>query len=184
MYIFLIYCLHRKTKCIIIRYNWYVSHDLWGVRMQNELSYYGSDHQIPPVETILSGIQTHQDLYRALRRCWCAETCAPRMRRLWTPGNPTWGQCSITSFLAQDLFGGVVRGVALPDGGFHCFNEVNGVVFDLTSEQFGDKRLNYVNCPEQYRATHFAMNSKQERYFLLWKLLREYLAENGGPAHA
>ena len=152
--------------------------------MQNQLFYYGSDSPVPPVDTVLPGIRTHQDLYRALLHCWCAETCAPRMRPRWSAANPTWGQCSITSFLAQDLFGGVVRGVPLEGGGFHCFNEVGGVVFDLTSEQFGGKELNYVNCPEQYRATHFAMDNKQERYFLLWRLLRDYLAGNGGADHA
>lgn len=142
--------------------------------------FYGGSRSYTPVETILPGIRTPQDLYRALLHCWSAETCAPRMRHHWTPENPTWGQCSITSFLCQDLFGGVVRGVPLENGGVHCFNEIGGVAFDLTSEQFGEKELSYVNCSEQYRATHFAMDTKQERYFLLWRLLREYLGAEGG----
>ena len=151
--------------------------------MDSILCYYGNENMLPPMETALPGIHTHQDLYRALRHCWCAETCAPRMRRHWTEGNPTWGQCSITSFLAQDLFGGIVRGVPLPDGGYHCFNEVRGVIFDLTSEQFGDQRLAYSNCPEQYRAAHFAMYTKEERYLLLRRRLWEYLAEGRAEDH-
>ena len=152
--------------------------------MQDQLDYYGSERRIPSVDPVLPGIRTPQDLYRALLHCWCAETCAPRMRGQWSQDNPTWGQCSITSFLAQDLLGGVVRGVPLPDGGVHCFNEVGGVRFDLTSEQFGGRELDYDDCPEQIRAAHFAMDTKQERYLLLWKLLRNYVTKNGGDQSA
>ena len=93
-----------------------------------------------------------------------ADTCAPRMRGEWTAENPTLGQCSVTAFLAQDLFGGKVYGVPLPDGNFHCFNVADGCLFDLTSEQFGDTVLDYTGCPEQFRETHFARAEKRERY--------------------
>lgn len=107
------------------------------------------------------------DYYDLLSDSWCAETCAPRMRKGWTPENRTLGQCSITAFLIQDIYGGKVYGVPLGDGNFHCFNDVDGCVFDLTSEQFGDTRLDYANCPEQDRAVHFAKAEKKERYELL-----------------
>ena len=110
-----------------------------------------------------------RDFYDLLSKIWCADTCAPRMRENWTPENKTLGQCSITAFLMQDLFGGRVYGVPLEDGNFHCFNDVDGCVFDLTSEQFGDVRLDYSDCPEQFRETHFAKDEKRERY--------EYLKE-------
>lgn len=107
------------------------------------------------------------DYYDLLSGIWCAETCAPRMRKDWTIDNRTLGQCSITAFLIQDIYGGKVYGVPLGDGNFHCFNDVDGCVFDLTSEQFGDTRLDYANCPEQDRAVHFAKAEKKERYELL-----------------
>ena len=107
------------------------------------------------------------DYYDLLSGIWCAETCAPRMRKDWTPENWTLGQCSVTAFLIQDIYGGKVYGVPLGDGNFHCFNDVNGCVFDLTSEQFGDTWLDYANCPEQDRAVHFAKAEKKERYELL-----------------
>ncbi len=107
------------------------------------------------------------DYYDLLSDIWCEETCAPRMRKDWTPENRTLGQCSITAFLIQDIYGGKVFGVPLGDGNFHCFNDVDGCVFDLTSEQFGDTRLDYTNCPEQDRAVHFAKTEKRERYELL-----------------
>ena len=86
------------------------------------------------------------------------------MRAEWRPENRTLGQCSVTAFLLQDLFGGKVFGVPLGDGNFHCFNDVNGIVFDLTSEQFGDQKLDYTRCPEQFREDHFSKGEKRQRY--------------------
>ena len=110
---------------------------------------------------------TPRDCYDLLTELWCAGTCAPRMRADWSPQNKTLGQCSITAFLMQDLFGGRVYGVPLGDGNYHCFNVVGGCVFDLTSEQFGDTVLCYDGCPEQFRETHFAKEEKRERYMRL-----------------
>ena len=108
--------------------------------------------------------RTPRDYYDLLRGLWSADTCAPRMRASWTPENKTLGQCSITAFLLQDLFGGKVYGVPLGDGNYHCFNDVDGCVFDLTSEQFGDTVLNYDDCPEQHREIHFTKEEKRLRY--------------------
>ncbi len=110
---------------------------------------------------------TPREYYDLLSEIWCAETCAPRMRSDWSPENKTLGQCSITAFLLQDLYGGKVFGVPLDDGNYHCFNVVGDCVFDLTSEQFGEKKLNYTDCPEQFRETHFAKEEKRQRYELL-----------------
>jgi hypothetical protein len=121
-------------------------------------------------------------LYDDLKQCWSAETCAPRMRREWTEENPTLGQCSITAFLVQDLLGGKVYGVPLADGGYHCYNVVNGIVFDLTSEQFGNEKLCYENNPEQLREQHFAAEEKYRRYQLLKRRLMEQQAKKAqGP---
>ena len=116
---------------------------------------------------------TPRNYYDLLSGIWCADTCAPRMRADWTPENKTLGQCSITAFLMQDVFGGEVRGVPLEDGNFHCFNAVGDCVFDLTSEQFKDVALDYRNRPEQFRDVHFAKEEKHGRYLLLKKLLKE-----------
>lgn len=110
---------------------------------------------------------TPRDYYDLLSEIWCKETCAPRMRGDWKAENRTLGQCSITAFLIQDLYGGKVYGVPLEDGSFHCFNDVDGCVFDLTSEQFGDQKLDYENCPEQFREVHFAKAEKRARYEML-----------------
>ena len=118
---------------------------------------------------------TPRDCYDLLTDIWCADTCAPRMRDRWSPDNKTLGQCSITAFLVQDMFGGKVYGVPLEDGNFHCFNDVDGCVFDLTSEQFGSEKLDYSGCPEQLREVHFAKAEKRERYEMLKARLYEIM---------
>ena len=119
------------------------------------------------------GITTPAELYDALSNIWCAETCAPRMREKWSKNNMTLGQCSITAFLVQDIFGGKVYGIKRPDGNFHCYNVIGDVKFDLTSEQFGDEVLVYEDNPEQFREVHFAKEEKRLRYELLKKRLKE-----------
>ena len=120
-------------------------------------------------------IKNQRDLYDLLDKLWCSYTCAPRMRIKWSEKNKTLGQCSITSFLVQDIFGGEVYGVPLEDGGFHCYNKVGDVVFDLTSEQFGDQKLEYKLENPQSREEHFKSQEKEERYLYLLNLLDEEL---------
>ena len=120
------------------------------------------------------GIGTPKDLYNALWYVWKADTCAPRMREDWSEDNRTLGQCSITSFLAQDIFGGKVYGIPLPDGGFHCYNVIGGCTFDLTSEQFEGQKLKYTGNPEQYREEHFRKEEKRQRYETLKAALKAY----------
>ena len=122
------------------------------------------------------GIHTPADLYDALSEIWCEYTCAPRLRPGWSPDNRTLGQCSITAFLAQDIFGGKVYGILRPGGNYHCYNEVGGCRFDLTSEQFGDEVLDYENNPEQFREVHFAKEEKRLRYEYLKRELAKYLS--------
>lgn len=125
-----------------------------------------------------AGIHTLLDLYDALYEVWCADTCAPRMRKDWNKDNRTLGQCSITAFLVQDLFGGKVYGIPLGDGHYHCYNVIGDHVFDLTSEQFEGRILVYENNPEQYREDHFAGKEKYSRYLKLRELLKEYISLN------
>jgi len=141
--------------------------------------FYGWEEAVVPVVVTEAaeypGIRTPQDLYDALMNVWCEYTCAPRLRDEWSIENITLGQCSITAFLVQDIFGGKVYGVLRPGGNYHCFNDVDGHVFDLTSEQFGDEKLDYTNCPEQFREVHFSKVEKKERYEYLRKALKDFL---------
>ena len=122
------------------------------------------------------GIMTPRDLYRALWHLWTKDTCTERMREDWREDNRTLGQCSITAFLAQDIFGGRIWGVPLEDGNYHCFNVAGDCVFDLTSEQFGDRKLDYSLRWEQLRHDHFMKPGKRERYEALKAALKAYTA--------
>ena len=136
--------------------------------------YVGNEVDVGPVVQNLEGIDSPRDLYDALSTLWSEQTCAPRMRESWSKQNKTLGQCSITAFLVQDIFGGDVYGVPLGDGNFHCYNVVGEEMFDLTSEQF-DFPLDYSKGVLQSRETHFAKQEKYERYqFLKSELLRKY----------
>ncbi len=121
-------------------------------------------------------IHTPYDLYDALSEIWSAETCAPRMRNEWSEDNKTLGQCSITAFLAQDIFGGKVYGILRDGGNYHCYNVVGDCCFDLTSEQFKEeaKSLVYENNPEQFREIHFAKEEKKLRYEKLKQALLDF----------
>ncbi len=120
-------------------------------------------------------------LFGCLLQAWAADTCAPRMRDRWSPEDPTVGQCSVTAFLAQDLLGGEVWGIALPDGGYHCFNAVGRMRFDLTSAQFST-RLDYGQAVLQTREAHFEKREKYERYLLLKERLMPVLKAAGETA--
>lgn len=137
--------------------------------MQKPLKYnfYGWETAtVQPIHKEYEKIRSPRELYDILSGLWCADTCAPRMRHEWTEENKTKGQCSITAFLVQDIFGGKVYGIPLEDGAVHCYNVVDGCCFDLTSEQFGEraKELVYENNPEQLREVHFAKEEKRLRY--------------------
>lgn len=129
---------------------------------------------VPAITEEYKGIHTPIDLYNALSDIWCANTCAPRMRENWSKENRTLGQCSITAFLAQDIFGGRVYGILRPGGNYHCYNVVGDCRFDLTSEQFGEEVLDYESNPEQFREIHFAKEEKRLRYEYLRAELAKY----------
>ena len=120
-------------------------------------NFYGKESVTPKI----------QALYDDLTKVWSIETCSPGFRDRWSMENQTLGQCSITAFLVQDILGGKVYGMEMPDGSIHCYNEADGMVFDLTSAQFGDAKLNYEGNPEQSREEHFKNEDKHQRYLLL-----------------
>ncbi len=139
----------------------------------NDYKFYGWERaDALAVTDEYEGIQTPRDLYDALCGIWCEYTCAPRMRTGWSEENKMLGQCSVTAFLAQDIFGGKVYGIQREGGNYHCYSVVGDCVFDLTSEQFGEEVLDYENNPEQFREVHFAKEEKRQRYEYLKARLR------------
>lgn len=144
-----------------------------------EYKFYGwQQADVPAVSDEYKMIKDPKQLYDLLSEIWCADTCAPRMRDNWTKENMTLGQCSITAFLAQDIFGGDVYGILRPGGNYHCYNVIGDCVFDLTSEQFGEEELSYEGNPMQSREVHFAKKEKRLRYEYLKEELRKKLGGN------
>ncbi|MBR5357922.1 MAG: hypothetical protein IK128_01765 [Clostridiales bacterium] len=130
-----------------------------------------------PLTDDLDWLHSPIDLYDALADgLWRRETCAPRMQDEWTPENMTLGQCSITAFIVQDLFGGEVYGILRPGGNYHCYNVIGDAKFDLTSEQFGEeaKDLVYDDVNLQTREVHFEKVEKKARYEYLKQLVYDY----------
>lgn len=89
---------------------------------------------------------TLADVERAVRAGWGLDTCDPTDRPDWHPGNPSRGQCGVTSLVLHDLFGGdLVLGEVHVNGertGVHYWNRFAGIEVDLTREQFGpDERV-------------------------------------------
>lgn len=140
-----------------------------------EYHFYGWETaDVPPADSTFRKIANPRELYDILSEIWCADTCAPRMREGWTKANRTLGQCSITAFLAQDIFGGDVYGILRSGGNYHCYNVIGDCIFDLTSEQFGDEVLCYEGNPQQFREVHFAKEEKRLRYeYLKQELLKK-----------
>lgn len=135
--------------------------------LDNIFSFYGA-----------KGIKTDRKIllvYARLFSLWCRETCAPRMQDRWCIYNRTLGQCSVTSFLVQDCLGGEVYGSVLPSGDLHCFNRIDSVFYDFTSDQIekSGEICNYSKAELQDRNKHFAKEEKYERYRLLKKLYTE-----------
>ncbi len=142
--------------------------------MKATYRFYGWERaDVSPIRDSDRDIPDPRALYDLLSDCWCANTCAPRMRASWSTDNKTFGQCSITAFLVQDIFGGKVYGIPRDDGSFHCYNVVGDRVFDLTSEQFDGEQLDYSDNPEQFREIHFQKEEKKARYELLKERLKE-----------
>ena len=138
--------------------------------------FYGADNcSVKPINKEFDFVKDPKHLYDLLLDIWCEYTCAPRLRNDWSKENITLGQCSITAFLIQDIFGGEVRGIRRSGGNYHCYNVVDDKIFDLTSEQFGDEKLDYKDNPIQLRETHFAKEEKYQRYLYL----KEKLLEKG-----
>lgn len=140
--------------------------------MENENAktyrFYGWEQaDVKPVKEEDQWLGNARDFYDLLSTIWCEYTCAPRMRHNWSEGNKTLGQCSITAFLVQDLYGGDVYGIPRKGGTFHCYNVIDHHLFDLTSEQFGDEKLIYEGNPLQLREDHFSKQEKFERYLYL-----------------
>jgi len=84
-------------------------------------------------------VYTPAQLEEAIRASWSEDTADPDDG--WTPGNPSRGQCDVTSLVVHDLFGGELLAADVFCDGMrvegHMWNRLpSGVEVDLTRDQF------------------------------------------------
>ncbi|MET3615426.1 hypothetical protein ABID16_003770 [Rhizobium aquaticum] len=90
----------------------------------------------------------------ALKTAWSINSSTS-----WTAGNPAKGQCSVTSLVAQDLFGGEIV-TTRTKGGTHFYNVIDGRRHDFTISQF-DYEITFDDTPSS-RAEAFTDTSGQQ----------------------
>ena len=95
--------------------------------------FYGCEYadEIKPIKPC--GAATLGKFYLACRKSWSFDTCSPDYRHLWSAENNAAGQCTISSILVHEYFGGEILNIP----GEHTFNRIDGKIVDITSEQFG-----------------------------------------------
>lgn len=71
-----------------------------------------------------------ESLLAVLRECWSRETSS-----VWSLENPARGQCSVTSLVIQDRFGGEILKTRVGEQ-WHFYNLVGGVRRDFTADRF------------------------------------------------
>lgn len=144
-----------------------------GYQYDARYRFYGWEHadQVKPLKEC--GADNLREFYLKCFDAWNIETCSERFRPEWSEeSNRSIGQCTITSALVHELFGGEVYGIPLEGGGRHNFNRFDGHSIDLTSEQFGPNSvLDFENAIHVDPAALLSDEDKLSRFNLLKKRL-------------
>ncbi len=112
--------------------------------MDIKYKFYNAENaDMSPINKDYLMIDNPRKLYDILSKCWGPESCSKRLAPKWNKDNKTLAQCSPTAYVVQDIFGGEVLGTPLDNGLTHSFNKINGVIIDLTSEQFHGEPVDY-----------------------------------------
>jgi hypothetical protein len=104
----------------------------------------------------------------ALKSAWSSDSSTS-----WSAANPAKGQCSVTSLVAQDIFGGDIV-TTKTQGGTHFYNVIDGRRYDFTIGQF-DEQIAFDDTPCG-RAEAFTDTSEQQ-----YEALRRALGLQPGP---
>lgn len=101
-----------------------------------------------------SNLSSPDTFAKALKTAWSI-----RSSNSWTAANPAKGQCSVTSLVAQDLFGGDIV-TTRTNGGTHFYNLIDGKRHDFTISQF-DYHIDFDDKPSN-RAEAFTDTSAEQ----------------------
>ena len=110
-----------------------------------------------------------------LKKIWCRETAHPSYQKDWTEDNPSYGQCAVTALLINDLCCVPIYKCRVGRK-THYFNMWAGrcEVIDLTSEQFGSQKIDYLDCESVLREQLLKCEHVKERYEMLKTRLENY----------
>jgi len=112
-------------------------------------------------------------LFEILLECYGPDTTSPGARPNYDiASDPTYGQCSVTALIVNDLFGGTIRHIGQHGADFsHYFNEIDGEYYDLTSNQFAAIGLKPEYEPNEIMSRDYCLNNPdtKQRYEILKK---------------
>ena len=120
----------------------------------------------------------------AIRSSWSLETCDPVDVQLWSPENPSRGQCGATALVVHELIGGdlLEAEVAFRDGGRqgqHYWNRLAGLDLDLTRDQFTEGEV--VHEPRVVAGPLQLPTNNVDQYILLRSKVRAALGLAESP---
>ncbi len=144
-------------------------------RYDEKYRFCGFEHayDIKPVKEC--GAADIGEFYLHCLKAWTIETCSAQFRPKWSEDNPSIGQCRITAALVYEFFGGETFMIPLESGVAHSFNRINGMIIDLTSEQFGKNALPDFSVAVPLAPSEILSDTdKIERCALLRKNLGQY----------
>lgn len=114
-------------------------------------------------------------LLKALNASWTRETAYRTDQQDWTESRKEIGQCTVTSMIVFDYFGGkIVRGYSEKYDLFHYWNEINDEKIDLTFNQFADRRndITFKRIVIKQKEELMKIRNVRHRYEILKKKLR------------
>ena len=104
----------------------------------------------------------------SFRSAWCRETAHPSYQERWTEDNPSYGQCAVTALLVNDFcFAPIYKCKVGRSTHYYNMRIRNCDVIDFTSEQFGDKKIDYLSGEYVSREQLLKCGHVKERYELL-----------------
>ena len=105
-------------------------------------------------------------LKKILNTLYSKETSYPESRNQWNDKNKTLGHCAIVSLLINDYFGGNICKIKVNNIS-HYFNIIDNDIIDFTSDQFGNKRIDYTNYDIKSREEILKDDDTRRRYEIL-----------------
>lgn len=96
----------------------------------------------------------------------------------WTQNNPAKGHCGVTALVVNDILGGEIIKTPTTDG-WHFYNMVNNIYYDLTASQFSTK-IEYVNVLSNREeafldTTEFQYNFLKQKVFIYYQQFTIFL---------